>query len=78
MEDEPVGIEVGEAGAELVEFFGGAVDFELLQLGKLGGAFEEIADVLEVLGGSSGSDVGFAAMDEFLADSEVVVEAGRF
>jgi hypothetical protein len=55
--DEEVGVEVGEGFAELVEFFGGAVDFEACEVGEFEEFSEEFADVFEV-----GEDAGGAEL----------------
>lgn len=76
--DEEVGVEVGEGFAELVEFFGGAVDFEACEVGEFEEFSEEFADVFEVGEDAGGADVGFAAGAAVAVAGEVVVEAAGF
>lgn len=71
-----IGIELGERLAELIDFFGGAVDLEAEKLGDGESFLDAGTDVFEVTEHSGGPCVGFAAEDNVIADREIVVVAG--
>ena len=62
----------------MVEFGGGAVEFESHEIGIFQHLVEQCADIIEMLGDPLGTGVGLAAKDGVSIEGEVVPEAVFF
>ena len=53
------------------------MEFQAHQVGELEGFVKQGADIFDVFECARGAGVGFAAVNDVVADGEVVIEAGR-